>query len=41
MRKLDHVRQNMALSDAGPLDSSLLAELKNHRWERTPQHWSD
>jgi aryl-alcohol dehydrogenase-like predicted oxidoreductase len=41
MRKLDHVRQNIALSDAGPLDSSLLQALKPHRWDRTPQRWSD
>jgi aryl-alcohol dehydrogenase-like predicted oxidoreductase len=41
MRKADHVRQNIAASDAGPLDQSLLAELKKHRWDRRPQHWSD
>jgi aryl-alcohol dehydrogenase-like predicted oxidoreductase len=41
MRKAEHVRQNVAASDAGPLDKSLLAELKKHRWERTPQQWSD
>ena len=41
MRRPDHVRQNIAASDAGPLDSSLLAELKKHRWDRTPQRWSD
>jgi aryl-alcohol dehydrogenase-like predicted oxidoreductase len=41
MRKLDHVRQNMALSDAGPLDSTLLLKLKSHRWDRKPQRWSD
>jgi aryl-alcohol dehydrogenase-like predicted oxidoreductase len=41
MRKADHVRENIAASDAGPLDKSLLAELKNHRWNRTPQRWSD
>jgi aryl-alcohol dehydrogenase-like predicted oxidoreductase len=35
MRKLDHVRRNMALSDAGPLDPALLQKLKAHRWERT------
>jgi aryl-alcohol dehydrogenase-like predicted oxidoreductase len=41
MRKLDHVRRNIAVSDAGPLDNGLLAELKKHRWDRVPQHWSD
>ncbi len=41
MRKPEHVRQNIAVSDAGPLDKSLLEELKKHRWDRTPQRWSD
>jgi aryl-alcohol dehydrogenase-like predicted oxidoreductase len=41
MRKLDHVRQNIALSDAGPLDATLLTALKAHRWNRKPQKWSD
>jgi aryl-alcohol dehydrogenase-like predicted oxidoreductase len=41
MRKADHVRQNIAASDAGTLDKGLLAELKRHRWNRKPQRWSD
>ena len=41
MRKPEHVRQNLAASDAGPLDKSLLVELKKHRWDRKPQRWSD
>lgn len=41
MRKLEHVRENIAASDAGPLDVALLAELKKHRWDRKPQPWSD
>ena len=41
MRKAEHVRQNIAASDAGALDQNLLAELKKHRWDRTPQRWSD
>src|ERR1700679_3767782 len=41
MRKPEHVRLNVATSDAGPLDKNLLAELKKHRWDRTPQKWSD
>jgi aryl-alcohol dehydrogenase-like predicted oxidoreductase len=41
MRKPGHVRQNVAVSDAGPLDASLLSELKKYRWDRTPQRWSD
>jgi aryl-alcohol dehydrogenase-like predicted oxidoreductase len=41
MRKLDHVRQNIAISDAGPLDAALLRKLKEHRWDRKPQPWAD
>jgi aryl-alcohol dehydrogenase-like predicted oxidoreductase len=41
MRKAEHVRQNVAASDAGPLDKALLTELKKHRWDRKPAHWSD
>ena len=41
MRKLDHVRQNIAMSDAGPLDAALLRKLKEHRWDRKPQPWAD
>ncbi len=41
MRKPDHVRQNIAASDAGPLQPSLLQKLKAHRWDRKPQRWSD
>jgi len=41
MRKLDHVRENIALSDKGPLSRQLLQELKKHRWDRKPAPWSD
>ncbi|HXY16383.1 MAG TPA: aldo/keto reductase [Terriglobales bacterium] len=41
MRKPDHVRQNMGVSDAGQLDAALLKRLKPHRWDRKPQPWSD
>lgn len=41
MRKPDHVRANLALSDAPPLDPQLLAKLRKHRWERKPAPWSD
>jgi len=40
MRKLANVERNMAASDAGPLDESLLAELRKHRWDRAPTEWS-
>jgi aryl-alcohol dehydrogenase-like predicted oxidoreductase len=41
MRKPDHVRENVAASDAGPLDAGLLAALRLHRWDRKPKRWSD
>jgi aryl-alcohol dehydrogenase-like predicted oxidoreductase len=41
MRKLVHVKENIATSDAGPLDKALLQKLKAHRWDRVPQRWSD
>src|SRR2546423_539761 len=41
MRKVDHVRANLAFSDAGPLDQRLLTLLKKHRWDRKPKAWSD
>lgn len=41
MRKLAHVRENIELSDKGPLSPELLKELKKHRWNRKPAPWSD
>ena len=40
MRKPEHVRGNLACSDAGPLSAGLLAELKRQRWDRKPRPWS-
>jgi aryl-alcohol dehydrogenase-like predicted oxidoreductase len=40
MRKVGNVESNIAASDAGPLDAELLATLRAHRWERTPNSWS-
>jgi aryl-alcohol dehydrogenase-like predicted oxidoreductase len=40
MRKIRHVDTNIAASDAGALDESLLADLRKHRWDRTPTKWS-
>jgi len=40
MRKIKHVEMNMAASDAGPLDDSLMIELEKHRWDRQPTSWS-
>jgi len=41
MRKLAHVKENIAVSDAGALDKALQQKLKAHRWDRVPQGWSD
>ncbi|HXR15322.1 MAG TPA: aldo/keto reductase [Terriglobales bacterium] len=41
MRKPEHVQQNIAVSDAGLLEPYLVQTLKKHRWDRTPQPWSD
>lgn len=40
MRKPQHVRQNLAASDSGPLPEELHSKLKEHRWEREPTSWS-
>ena len=41
MRKPGHVRQNIAMSDAGPLTGDLITALRPHRWDRKPTPWSD
>jgi aryl-alcohol dehydrogenase-like predicted oxidoreductase len=40
MRKTANVEANTAASDAGPLPPDLLAELRKHRWDRSPTNWS-
>ena len=40
MRKETHVRANIATSDDAKLHQRLVAELKKHRWDRTPTEWS-
>ena len=40
MRKLAHVRSNIATSDGIRLSKALTEELKNHRWDREPTEWS-
>jgi aryl-alcohol dehydrogenase-like predicted oxidoreductase len=40
MRKIANVEANAAASDRGPLPASLHAELRKHRWDRTPTTWS-
>jgi aryl-alcohol dehydrogenase-like predicted oxidoreductase len=41
MREPEHVDQNLALSDRGGLPPALIAQLRQHRWNRVPQAWSD
>ncbi len=40
MRQIRNVEANCAASDNNTLPNSLLAELKDHRWDRTPTEWS-
>ena len=40
MRKIKHVEANLAASDGVTLSADLLAELRQHRWERQPTEWS-
>jgi aryl-alcohol dehydrogenase-like predicted oxidoreductase len=40
MRKPEHVRANLAVSDGEALDGGLLAGLRRHRWDRVPAWWS-
>ena len=40
MRKATHVRENIGASEAGPLETDLLASLRPHRWDRVPTSWS-
>jgi aryl-alcohol dehydrogenase-like predicted oxidoreductase len=40
MRKLKNVESNIAASAKGPLPPALHAELRKHRWIRTPTSWS-
>jgi aryl-alcohol dehydrogenase-like predicted oxidoreductase len=41
MRRPAHVRENLATSDAPPLEPELLAVLRRHRWDRSAAPWSD
>ncbi|WP_025763282.1 aldo/keto reductase [Dyadobacter tibetensis] len=40
MRKLPHVRSNVANSGKEPLSKELMQKLKTHRWDREPTEWS-
>ncbi|MFG1775817.1 aldo/keto reductase [Micromonospora sp. NPDC049051] len=40
MRRVEHVRANLAVSDGVPLDAGVLETLRGHRWDRKPTSWS-
>ncbi len=40
MRKRKHVESNLAAGEKGPLPAQLHAQLRPHRWDRTPTKWS-
>ncbi|SCL67427.1 Predicted oxidoreductase [Micromonospora citrea] len=40
MRRVEHVRANLAVSDGAPLEAGLLDRLRGHRWDRKPTWWS-
>jgi aryl-alcohol dehydrogenase-like predicted oxidoreductase len=40
MRKIRNVQANMGVSDGNYLTEELLAQLKDHRWDREPTSWS-
>jgi len=40
MRKLKNVEANIAASDGHTLPAELIAQLRQHRWDRTPTKWS-
>lgn len=40
MRKIHHVRSNIACSDGERLSDDLMEKLRSHRWDRQPTKWS-
>lgn len=40
MRSRGHVQPNLATGDGKGLPKELLAQLRDHRWDRTPTEWS-
>lgn len=40
MRSIEHVRANIAASDAQPLEREVRDRMRAHRWDRTPTPWS-
>jgi aryl-alcohol dehydrogenase-like predicted oxidoreductase len=41
MRKVAHVRANMATGEGTRLPDGLMKDLRKHRWDREPAPWSD
>ena len=41
MRKLGHVKEDIAISDGQKLPADLMAKLRAHRWDRKVAPWSD
>ena len=41
MRKIEHVEQNIAMSDGKGLPADLIERLRVHRWDRKVAPWSD
>ncbi len=41
MRKAEHVRMNIALSDGVELGDELISKMRAHRWDRKVAPWSD
>lgn len=40
MRSLEHVKENMSVSEMGKLSPSMEKTLREHRWDREPTDWS-
>jgi aryl-alcohol dehydrogenase-like predicted oxidoreductase len=40
MRRVPHVRANVAAAERGAMDSTLVSALREHRWDREPAAWS-
>jgi aryl-alcohol dehydrogenase-like predicted oxidoreductase len=40
MRRSEHVRANLAVSDGGALEPEMISALRSHRWDRIPTWWS-
>lgn len=41
MRRSEHVRQNLSVSDKGPLSADLVSALRAHRWDRRVEPWAN